>query len=289
MQEYRLNVKDDFVFKKIFSQPGNEKFLKEFLSCLLSIDIKEIDVRHDVALEKNIKKEKLGILDIRAIINNDTNIILEMQNKNEYNIIKRSTYYASRMISEQLLKKQKYNNIHPVIVIFIMNFNYFKHFRYQTKSITVEQKNRKNEINKNIIYYYIELPKFRKKSIDINNKVEQWLLFIDGENREEMEKAMERNELIREAADKLEELEANDEVRRLVELRRKYRIDMNTAIDEAGERGKKEGVKQGNSEAKKDIAKKMLKKNIDIAFISEVTGLSKNVINKLNKREKKII
>ena len=30
MQEYRLNVKDDFVFKKIFSQPGNEKFLKEF-------------------------------------------------------------------------------------------------------------------------------------------------------------------------------------------------------------------------------------------------------------------
>ena len=40
--DYRLSVKRDIVFKRIFANKGNEEFLREFLSSLLNLEIKEI-------------------------------------------------------------------------------------------------------------------------------------------------------------------------------------------------------------------------------------------------------
>lgn len=40
----KLLLTNDFVFKRIFAKKGNESFLKDFLSSLLKIEIKEIEV-----------------------------------------------------------------------------------------------------------------------------------------------------------------------------------------------------------------------------------------------------
>ena len=40
----RLDLKDDYVFKKIFSKPENSSELKEFLEAILNISINNIEV-----------------------------------------------------------------------------------------------------------------------------------------------------------------------------------------------------------------------------------------------------
>ncbi len=55
----RLSVKRDIVFKRIFAHKGNEEFF-EFLSSLLNIKIKNIEIMHDIHLEKDIEDDKLG-------------------------------------------------------------------------------------------------------------------------------------------------------------------------------------------------------------------------------------
>lgn len=59
----RLDLKNDYVFKKIFSKPENNFELKEFLEAILDISIDKIDVKNS-ELPKNYSDEKLGILDM---------------------------------------------------------------------------------------------------------------------------------------------------------------------------------------------------------------------------------
>lgn len=269
----RLSVKNDFVFKRLFAKKGNENFLKEFLSELLKMEINTIKIAHDIVLEKNIKDEKLGILDIKAQLDNGIYINIEMQRSDEKNIVKRSTFYASNIIASQLKKRENYKNLKPVIVIFIMDFNHFETKEYITKTVTVSDKDRKYEINEDMVYYYIELPKFRNTELDIDNKVEQWLAFVDGENKEELRMAIKNNDLIKMADEELEYLTGDEHTKRLAELRDKYIIELETA--------KSDGFEDGEKNEKIKIAKNMLNKNIKPEFIADITGLSISQIDEI--------
>ena len=49
--------------------------------------------------------------------------------------------------------------------------------------------------------------------------------------------------------------------------------------------GYREGLEDGITQEKQEIANKMLSKNIDIKTISEVTGLTETEINELNSKD----
>jgi len=273
----KLSVKNDFVFKKLFSKKGNEAYLIQFLSDLLLLDIKSIEIKHDVVLERNIEDEKIGILDIKATLNNNTYLDIEMQMGDEKNVVKRSTYYAAKMMSEQLQNGEKYKEIKPVIVIFIMNFNYFPFEEHINKTRTVLNNHIEYDISNDMVYYYIELPKFRKKECELKDITSQWLTFIDGENKKELEKVMKDNNLIKEANKELDILSGDEDVRRMAELRQKYVMEMASAKSD----GYDEGLAKGEENKAIDIAKKMLQKKMDVDVICEVTGLDKDIVENL--------
>ena len=273
LQEKRLSVKRDIVFKRIFAHKGNEAFLTEFLSSLLNINIKKIEIMHDIHLEKDIEEDKLGIIDVRAIINDDSIINIEIQLRNEFNIIKRSTFYGSKLISEQLKKNDLYNEIKPVIVICILNYNYFPFEEYINDTVMVLSKHRKHEVNTNLKYYYIELPKFRKSNYNRESIINQWLTFIDSENSKELEEIMKKNNTIKKANDELEYLEGDEAFKRKVELREKYERDLASALYNREEKGK--------LESKKEIAKKMIQKGMSLKEIEELTGLTEEELKNI--------
>ena len=66
-------------------------------------------------------------------------------------------------------------------------------------------------------------------------------------------------------------------MQRLEELREKWEMDRISAIDFAEERGQK----KGKEEKQKEIAKKLLEKNISEDIIIETTGLTKEEIEKI--------
>ena len=97
----RLNLKNDYVFKRIFAKPENNAELKELTEAILNEKIKTIVVTNP-EISKNYKDEKLGVLDIRAYMNDDTIVDIEMQVSNINTMIDRNITYSSRVIGEQL-------------------------------------------------------------------------------------------------------------------------------------------------------------------------------------------
>ena len=93
------------------------------------------------------------------------------------------------------------------------------------------------------------------------------------------------NKYVKKAEKELEYLSGDEETRRLAELREKAIRDELAAIAQARDEGKREGFSLGKNEGESQntikIAKKMLEKQIDIALIMEITGLTKEEIEKL--------
>lgn len=276
-----LTLKTDFIFKMIFSREENKSVLKDFLEAILKIELKEIEVKRDATLQKISKDDKAGILDLKATLNNNKIVEIEMQVENEHNIEKRSLFYASKIISEQLSTGDNYQDIKEVIMINILNYEFIDLPEYHTETITVAKKHREYELVKDLTYHFIELPKFRKQNPNLEDKLEQWLTLIDGKNKEGVEIAMKKNKQIKRAFDDLEYLTGDEEVKRIAELRLKGALDRNSRLRYEREEGEKIGKKEGYNEAKKIMVKNMLNEDANIDFIAKVTGLSKEEIEKI--------
>ena len=89
------------------------------------------------------------------------------------------------------------------------------------------------------------------------------------------------NKYVKKAEKELEYLSGDEETRRLAELREKAIRDELAAIAQARDEGKSEGIIERESQNTIKIAKKMIEKQIDIALIMEITGLTKEEIEKL--------
>jgi len=93
------------------------------------------------------------------------------------------------------------------------------------------------------------------------------------------------NKYVKKAEKELEYLSGDEETRRLAELREKAIRDELAAIAQAKEEGRSEGLSEGRNQGinqgKIIVAKKMLAKKMDINLIAEMTGLTKEEIEKL--------
>ena len=138
-----------------------------------------------------------------------------------------------------------------------------------------------------IEFHIIELPKFNEyKEKDWNDNLNLWLNFIERLGEIAMENGEDKEfKEIKDARKVLEEMSEDDHERWMADLREKYIRDQN-AIREAGyddgvTAGKKAGIEEGSKKEKLKIAKKMKDAKADIEFISQITGLTKEEIEKL--------
>ena len=277
--------KNDIMFKEIFS---NEEILKDFLEALLNEKIEKIDIKEDFNIRGNIR-EKVGILDIKAEVNGQKIVQIEMQKKNKYNMEQRTIYYGGKIISKLLHKGDNYNQMKPIILINILNYNLIKLPEYYTKTKTVAEKYNEYELIKGIKYGFIELPKFRRTKPNLDNKLDQWLIFIDNKKKELLQMVTEKNKIIAKAEEKRKYLTGEAERERLQELREKAEFDEATAYaagkakgEKRGEaRGERRGIKIGRKTTLIETAKNMLKNNIDISLIQKCTGLSLSEVTKI--------
>ena len=281
--EGKMQLTVDYAFKRVFGKNGNESILKDLLESILNIEIKSITIQNP-EIPKNMKDGKVGILDVRAELNGDEITEVEMQVQDQHNIDKRSPTYLTKIYSDQLKEGEQYIEVKKVVVINILNFDYYKRNSYHSVARMMFEESKENEkvdlgyivedkyATKDLEMHFIELPKFRKKDPDMSNKLEQWLCLIcDEEDKIEMAKS--KNEEIEKAKKELEKLAMNPEDRELYELRLKaIRDEMNIRYS---------GYIDGKAERNIEIAKNLLKKQMPIQDIAEVTGLSIEEIEKL--------
>ena len=281
--EGKMQLTVDYAFKRVFGKNGNESILKDLLESILNIEIKSITIQNP-EIPKNMRDGKVGVLDVRAELNGDEITEVEMQVQDQHNIDKRSPTYLTKIYSDQLKEGEQYIEVKKVVVINILNFDYYKRNSYHSVARMMFEESKKNEkvdlgyvvedkyATKDLEMHFIELPKFRKKDPDMSNKLEQWLCLICDEE-DKIEMAESKNEEIEKAKKELEKLAMNPEDRELYELRLKaIRDEMNIRYS---------GYIDGKAERNIEIAKNLLKKQMPIQDIAEVTGLSLEEIENL--------
>lgn len=279
---------NDYVFKRIFGQVGNENITKDFINSILDEEVKSVDLKGNKILEKDLMDDKVGILDIKAKLNDEVICNIEMQVVNYKNIDKRLMFYWSKMYIAGIKSGQKYDELKKTIVILIADFE-IEHLKKVPKGHT-EWKLREKDFSKVVLtevceIHIIELPKLRsivknKKLSSKENKLKSWARFLLTPN--EMEEVdMKNNEALQKAKKELENIQQNEYEQKMAELRMKHIMD-SQAIEEYGyDKGLKQGIEQGEQKAKFEIARKMLKNKINIKNIMECTGLTKEEIEEL--------
>ena len=249
----RLDLKNDYVFKRIFAKPENNEELKEFIEAILNIKINKIEVKNP-EISKNYVDERLGVLDIRAQIDKDTIIDVEMQVANVSTLVDRNIGYGSRLIAEDIRVRQSYVALKKFISINILGDDLLKRNTYhsvahmkfedieQSKYVDMGYKEEQEVLTDKIEAHYIELKKFIKSKPGLSSKLEQWLWLIVGEE-EKVKMASEENKTIEKVVEELDEMSA-DENERLEAYKRKVAmIDYNTPIELAHKERNRRGRK----------------------------------------------
>ena len=279
-----LDPKIDFVFKKIFGSEEHPEILISFLNAVLkpkkpivSVEIKNSD------LEKEYIEDKFSRLDVKALTSNKEIINIEIQLKNEYNMIQRSLYYWSKLYEEQLSEGDRYDKLSRTVCINILDFKYLKNDRfhngYRLKEIeTNEELTDLQEI------HFIEIPKLKRfeSTEEIVDLLEGWVEFLRDPESEVIRKLEMSNKEIREAKDELYRLSRNSKERELYYLREKSLRDEISALANAKEKGLKEGLKQGLFEGKLESARSFLD-ILDDDTIATKLNIDVDIIKKLKK------
>ena len=299
-KEELLKPKIDVVFHSLFRK-GNERITKALISSITKEKIEDIELDNDRFIIGKYPEEKLGILDLKAKLNNGTICDIEIQLADNKDTAERFLYYWSRVYTSQLLKGNTYKELNRVIGIIVIDYNFEK--TKEIEQISTKWKIKEVTTGKELVLtdmlelYIIEVPKVKKiLEKEPNNNLAQWIQFLDNPNEKEVLKSMENNEEIKEAMEELEVISKEKELRRLAELKEKAIRDEKNALAHAIEDGKnigiaegrKEGLKEGLKEVNKklkdekiEIAKRLLKIGLTVEQITEVTELSKQEISSL--------
>ena len=271
-----LDPKMDFVFKNIFGSEKHPNILISFLNATLKPKdlITEVEIKN-TDLNKGYIEDKFSRLDVKATTSNNEIINIEIQLKNEYNMIKRSLYYWSKLYSEQLNEGEDYSVLKRTICINILNFKYLKtrmfHSVYRMKEIhTNEELSDIQEI------HFIEIPKLEDGS-DEKDMLVAWIEFLKNPESEKVRSLEMSVDEIREAKDELIKMSNDDTQRELYEMRAKTLRDKISALNEA----ERKGIKKGEKNKAIEIAKSLINLGLDKESISKSTGLDLCEVEKL--------
>ena len=276
MSKGLLDPKVDFVFKNIFGSPNHPAILISFLNAILkpekkivSVDIKKTDI------EKQYIEDKYSRLDVKATTSNDEIINIEIQLKNENNMIKRSLYYLSKMYAEQLNEKEDYSKLARTVCINILNFKYLKtdkfHTGYRFKEIESNE-----ELTDVMEVHFIEIPKLNDSS-DEKDMLVAWTEFLKDPESEKVRGLELSVDEIRQAKDELIRMSNDKKQRELYDMRANSLRDKISELNAAEKRGREEGRK----EEKIEIARNMKLNGLNINTICRITGLTEEDIKKL--------
>ena len=251
--DFLMKPKIDFAFKEIMT---DEKARIGFLSAVLKLkpeDIKETHILNPY-LGKVHEEDKLGILDVHILMNNNTEIDTEIQLSEMRIWANRSLFYASKMYTDQIEQGQKYDVLKKCVSISILDFELFKDQEEFYSSFHIREDQRNFLFTDKMEFHVIELPKLPKERKEESSDVELRAKFINSEREEEFDMLAKQNPYIESAYKKLQVISQDKEKRLEYEAREKAIRDYNQCMYEAEQRGIEIGEQRGIEAGIKNMA-----------------------------------
>ena len=175
-----IDPKTDFAFKKIFSSDKNKNILISFLNAIIydnTNTIKSLTII-DPANPGKIEVSKDSFLDVKALLDNGTTVIIEMQVIHVKAFEKRVIYNLAKAYGNQLGKGEKYPTLRPYVALTITDFVLFEDrpqminkFRFKEDTLLF---NYRDELS----LIFLELPKFHKELSELETLSDKWIYFL---------------------------------------------------------------------------------------------------------------
>ncbi|MCC8461809.1 MAG: Rpn family recombination-promoting nuclease/putative transposase [Rickettsia endosymbiont of Ecitomorpha arachnoides] len=305
-----LDPKNDVAFKRIFGSEKNKDILIHFLNDILLFkgnnQITEIEFLNTIQ-DPDIASKKQSIVDVLCKDKRGVQYIIEMQVDPSIGFEKRAQYYAAKAYCRQTNRGReedgKYYNLKEIIFIAIAGCILFpKKSEYISRHVILDKNSYEHDL-KDFSFTFIELPKFKKDKVEeLNNITEKWCYFFKHAKEtteEELKKIIGTDLVIRRAYEALDQFNWSEEelisyeqeLKRIWDNRAVEEYKLHYAKEEGIQIGKTEGIQIGKTEGKAEenirvkieIAKKMLAKGSDPAFIAAITSLDESFILSLKK------
>ena len=255
-------MKHDFVMKEIMDIPVVRKY---FISDVLGIPpekIKSIRVINPF-LWKRRRNQKLGILDLQLLMNDDTRINIELQIKFFSKWDRRNLFYLAKMFSEDLKIGEMYDKLKKCICISILDFNLTDRPKYH--SIYRLRDEEGHEFSDLFEIHIIEL----KKRLNGIEKVDDWIRLFNAQTEEDLTIIKTKNPGILEAMKELRVMSLGKRLRLMHEERLKEIRDRNAIVDYAREQGIEQGIEQGKEQNLMELIRRKLAKGQSVEQIAE--------------------
>ena len=280
-----LDPKADLTFKLVFGE--HPDLVMSLLNALLPLDddgqITSVEYWPSELVPENPGK-KDSVVDVRCTDQQGRQFIVEMQLYwNEF-FQQRVLLNASKAIVRQLDKGMNYKLIQPVYCLNLVNDIGFEsapdEFYHDYAIVNVEHSDR---IIEGLRFVYVELPKFKPKTIAEKKMAVLWLRFLTEINlsTETVPAELLENELTCKALSIVERSAMSEAQLNTYE---KYWINL---TDEEGialaryNRGVKDGMAQGEQKKAMSVARNLKLMNLPIADIATATGLAVEEVEKL--------
>ena len=253
-----LTFQDNFIFQKVMLK---KHICKAVLERLLDISIKDIVYIHE---EKNLDVRwdtKSVRLDV--FVNDDKGTVfnIEMQtSKDMEELVKRTRFYQSILDMYHIQKGQKYTTLNDSYVIFICTFPVFtgNRHKYTFRNLCIEEHD--IALNDGATKLFLST---KGTQNDVSKPLQAFLDYIDGQEA--------TDELLRDIDD------AVHEVKHCEAWKEEYSVlsmDHYKYWKEGVAEGIAEGLAQGLAQGKAEVVIQMLRKQLSLEMIAEVTNFT---------------
>ena len=261
----KISILSDTMLKAMFQNENRIKYSAKFLSYF--IDVEYEDILNNICLaknelDKNNENDKGERCDYVALLS-DTSLNIEVNNNSSLEVLERNMEYAHRLYSKKIRRGDENYQYTQVIQFNLNNFA----FKGNDKIIDIYTVTNNDNIglSNKLIFVQIYVPNLRKKwytkGMKSLSEEEKYILA-----------------LVEMDLDKLNDLGGENIMDEYV--KEAEEVSFEGGVGEAYD--KEWALRdEGKRESKKEIAKNMLSKAMEVELISEITGLSIEEIKNL--------
>lgn len=216
-EEFIMKPYVDWCFKELMRNPRTRE---GFISALLNIPPEEIGktILLENEMSKRSEEEKLGVLDVRILLESGTQIDMEMQVVYMEHWDKRSMFYLCKMYAGQMKRRENYNALQKCVQVGVLNFKYFKDDEECYRIVNLRDNKTGKIYNDQLEIQVLELPKIPEEYQHPDGVI-AWMKFFRGGNKEELGMIAKENEYLEEAYEDLLEMSQDEEKRFFYEAR----------------------------------------------------------------------
>lgn len=282
MTERYIDCRTDYGFKRLFGTERNKALLIDFLNALLEGEEHIRDLTYLNPEQLGVQeRERRAVFDVYCRNDRDETFIVEMQNAKQLYFKDRSLYYATFPIQRQAEKGNLWDfNLKGIYAIGILNFVMDDDELFKHKVMLSDVQTGKVFYDK-LTFYYLELPKFAQQKGVPSSQLEKWLCVFNELPAYDRPPDYLDGQVFDQLFQEAEIARYNELERMTYEESLKIDRDNNNILSYARMEGHEEGMKEGERQANEKTARKMKEKGFSAEVIAAMTGLERDVIEKL--------